>query len=122
DPFSVYRSGFEIRTGRLCRRILMFHHFISEAGVGRDCLVRSTDFVYSPDDDAAGAQTPVYTFLRAVAQTGYHRAGGGYDKRSLPPVESEYTPPSVQSAVESVDPTSLENLPVGLDGTVFRWT
>ena len=26
DPFSIYRSGFEIRTYRLCRRVLMFHH------------------------------------------------------------------------------------------------
>src|SRR5690349_2348681 len=25
DPFSDYKSGFEIRTYRLCRRILMFH-------------------------------------------------------------------------------------------------
>jgi len=34
DPFSVYRSGFEIRTYRRCRRILMFHNFPAEAGVG----------------------------------------------------------------------------------------
>src|SRR5690606_5005925 len=25
DPFSLYRAGFEIRTYRLCRRVLMFH-------------------------------------------------------------------------------------------------
>jgi hypothetical protein len=27
DAFSTYRAGFEVRTYRLCRRILMFHHF-----------------------------------------------------------------------------------------------
>ncbi|MEJ7711923.1 MAG: SpvB/TcaC N-terminal domain-containing protein [Pyrinomonadaceae bacterium] len=27
DAFSTYRAGFEIRTSRLCRRVLMFHHF-----------------------------------------------------------------------------------------------
>ncbi len=43
DPFSSYRSGFEVRTYRLCQRVLMFHHFPSEEGVGKDCLVRSTD-------------------------------------------------------------------------------
>ena len=43
DPFSTYRAGFEVRTYRLCRRVLMFHHFPDEAGVGADCLVRSTD-------------------------------------------------------------------------------
>src|SRR5690606_14346449 len=41
DPFSSYRATFEIRTYRLCRRVLMFHHFPGEGGVGRDCLVRS---------------------------------------------------------------------------------
>src|SRR5262249_26979744 len=27
DPFSTYRAGFEVRTYRLCQRVLMFHHF-----------------------------------------------------------------------------------------------
>jgi hypothetical protein len=27
DPFSSYRAGFEVRTYRLCRRVLMFHLF-----------------------------------------------------------------------------------------------
>ena len=40
----------------------------------------------------------------AVTQTGYRRNNGGYDKRSLPPVEFEYTEPIVQDAVEEVDP------------------
>src|SRR5262249_33905206 len=26
DAFSTYRAGFEVRTYRLCQRILMFHH------------------------------------------------------------------------------------------------
>src|SRR5262249_30866571 len=47
DPFSTYRSGFEVRTSRLCQRVLMFHHFDGELGVGKDCLVRSTDFTYA---------------------------------------------------------------------------
>jgi hypothetical protein len=29
DPFSTYRAGFELRTYRLCRRILVFHRFPS---------------------------------------------------------------------------------------------
>src|SRR5262249_3392448 len=33
DPFSTYRSGFEVRSYRLCRRVLMFHHFPDELGV-----------------------------------------------------------------------------------------
>jgi Salmonella virulence plasmid 65kDa B protein len=49
DPFSTYRAGFEVRTYRLCQRILMFHHVPDEEAVGTDCLVRSTDFTYRGD-------------------------------------------------------------------------
>src|SRR5262249_50876549 len=66
DPFSSYRAGFEVRTYRLCQRVLMFHHFPGEAGVGADCLVRSTDFVYrdirnNPDDRTHGH--PIASFI-----------------------------------------------------------
>lgn len=63
DPFSTYRAGFEIRTYRLCRRILMFHHFKDEPGVGASCLVRSTNLAY--------AQDAVASFLTSVTSTGY---------------------------------------------------
>ncbi len=122
DPFSSYRAGFEVRTYRICQRVLMFHHFLGEAGVGRDCLVRSTDFTFSDEVDPTNVRNPVYTFLRAVTQTGYRRNNGGYDQRSLPPVEFEYTEPIVQEVVEEIDSASLENLPVGLDGSAYRWT
>ena len=46
DPFSTYRPGFEVRTYRRCQRMLMFHHFPDEPGVGADYLVRSTDLTY----------------------------------------------------------------------------
>ena len=122
DPFSTYRFGFEVRTTRLCQRVLMFHHFPGEAGVGTDCVVRSTDFTYSDEQDPADARNPVYTFLRAITQTGYGRNNGGYDKRSLPPVEFEYTQPVVQETVHVVDAESLENLPIGVDGAAYQWT
>ena len=59
DPFSTYRSGFEVRTYRLCRRVLMFHHFPAEPGVGADCLVRSTDFTYSHEQAPDQAFDPI---------------------------------------------------------------
>src|SRR5207253_5535552 len=69
DSFSSYRSGFEVRTTRLCQRVLMFHHFPGVAGVERDCLVRSTDFTYSDEVDPPDVRNPVYTFLQRMAQT-----------------------------------------------------
>ena len=49
DPFSTYRAGFEVRTYRLCQRVLMFHHIpdLPSGEKGYDGLVRSTDFTYS---------------------------------------------------------------------------
>ncbi len=122
DPFSSYRSGFEVRTTRICRRVLMFHHFPDNLEVGADCLVRSTDFTYTDELEPPDVSNPIYTFLRSVTQRGYRRNGPGYDSRSLPPVEFEYTQPTVQDEVEQVDAESLENLPIGVDGNIYRWT
>ena len=122
DPFSSYRAGFEVRTYRLCQRVLMFHHFDGEAGVGNNCLVRSTDFTYSYEQNPDDARNPIYSFLLSVTQSGYKRQADGYLKRSLPPVEFEYSQPIVQDTVEEVDAESLENLPIGLDGAAYQWT
>ncbi len=121
DPFSSYRSGFEVRTARLCQRALMFHHFDGEPGVGTDCLVRSTDLGYSLDEAPAGAPAPTYAFLLSVTQPSYKRDAGGYRKRGLPPVEFTYTQPVVQDTVHELDEASLANLPIGLDGAAYQW-
>jgi hypothetical protein len=124
DPFSSYRAGFEVRTYRLGQRVLMFHHIpdLRTGEKGYDGLVRSTDFEYTHEPDKDNARNPVYTFLREVKQCGYKRDGNKYLKRSLPPVEFEYTLPDVQDVVEEIDPESLENLPIGLDGAAYQWT
>ncbi|TXH68383.1 MAG: toxin [Lysobacteraceae bacterium] len=122
DAFSTYRAGFEIRTYRICRRVLMFHHVEDAVGIGPACLVRSTDLSYSDSLDPADERHPVYLFLREVTQTGYRRNGAGYDRRSLPPLEFEYSVPAIQDSVENVDPRSLEHLPSGLDGATYLWT
>ena len=121
DAFSTYRAGFELRTYRTCQRVLLFHHFPTEPGVDRDCLVASTDFEYSDEVDPTAVHNPSYTFLRAVTRFGYRRSGGGYLSASLPPLEFTYTQPVVQTEAEDVDPASLVNLPIGLDGTAYRW-
>ena len=122
DAFSSYRAGFELRSYRLCRRVLMFHHFGGESAVGADCLVRSTDFDYSHEEFAAGARKPVYSRLASVTQSGYRRNNGAYLKRSLPSVDFVYTEPTVQDTVEEVAPESMKNLPVGVDGASYQWT
>lgn len=103
DPFSTYRSGFEIRSYRLCRRALMFHHFPDELGA-EDCLVRSTEFAYD--------ETPIASFITSVTPSGYSRQqNGSYLKRSLPPVEFSYSKAEIEEEVRRLDAESLENLP-----------
>jgi len=113
DPFSTHRAGFEVRTYRLCSRLLMFHHFRGEPGVGQDCLVRSTDLSYR--------ETPVASFLTAATHTGYRRDRNRYVKRSLPALEFTYSEPVIDEAIRDVDAGTLENLPVGVDDTTYRW-
>ncbi|MGP4024350.1 SpvB/TcaC N-terminal domain-containing protein [Actinomadura sp. 3N407] len=113
DAFSSYRAGFEVRINRLCRRVLLFHHFEREDGIGADCLVHSTDFTFSHE--------LVYTFLRAVTLNGYKRQGAGYLRRGMPAVEFDYSQPVVQRTVHDVDASDLENLPIGLDGSAYQW-
>ena len=126
DAFSNYRSGFEIRTTRLCQRVLMFHHFPSEPGVGQNCLVRSSDFSYSHQKNEAQIHHPsIYTFLNKATQSSYQHQDNdvtkSYIKRNLPPLEFEYSVPEIQDRVEDVASDSLKNLPAGVDGSHYQW-
>jgi RHS repeat-associated protein len=112
DAFSTRRAGFEIRTYRLCRRVLMFHR-MAELG-SSPCLVASTDFTY--------AESPVLTQLVAATHSGYVRNADGvtYTKRSHPPLTFTYSAPAFQSKVEVVDKRSLTDLPAGVHGP-YQW-
>ncbi|MEB8338472.1 SpvB/TcaC N-terminal domain-containing protein [Streptomyces endophyticus] len=111
DPFSTYRAGFEIRTYRLCRRVLMFHHFKDEPGVGANCLVRSTELTY--------VQGPVASFLTSVTSRGY---APGLVSRALPPLEFEYSAARISDVLRDLDAVSARNLPDGIDGDSVQWT
>jgi hypothetical protein len=122
DPLSSYRAGFEIRTYRRCERVLLFHNFPDEASAGPDCLVRSSDFLYSDEVDPIDPNIPIYTFLESVTQTAYTRDGGGYATSAMPPLEFSYSQVSMHDDVLTLtDDESRANVPEGLDGARFRW-
>jgi RHS repeat-associated protein len=148
DPFSTYRAGFEVRTYRRCQRVLMFHRFPAELG-NEPYLIRSTEFDYSDFDYSQEEQqrTPIEvkaeleykgstrfaSFIQSVTQSGYVRDQTKpaharnsvnyltYLKKSLPPLEFEYSLAAIHEDVKEVDSLSLENLPSGLDGTLYQW-
>jgi RHS repeat-associated protein len=146
DPFSFNRPGFEVRTHRRCRCVLMYHRF---PDLGPEpCLVRSTEFDYrdfdytgfdpsTPADVAAehahDGSTRRASFIRAVTQSGFVRDAATapfvrngatyvtYLKKSLPAVEFDYSRATIQQDIRDVDPESLENLPAGVDGSLYQF-
>ncbi len=108
DPFSVYSAGFEIRTYRLCKRILMYHHF-AELGE-TDVLVRSTDLSYSDENGA-------FTLLNSVT----HKSYCGTETETLPTVEFSYSESKIANSFKEISGDKLQNLPFGVDGQQYQW-
>lgn len=145
DPFSAYRAGFEVRTHRRCRRVLMFHHIpdLPTEEPGYEGLVRATEFDYADldygvvvpieDELAHQGSTRFASFIRSVTQSGYRRDDAQalvvrngveyatYLKKCMPPLEFEYSKAAIQQEIRQLDDDSLENLPIGLDGISYQW-
>ncbi|RLL55049.1 toxin [Mariprofundus sp. EBB-1] len=112
DPFSQYRSGFEVRTYRRCQRVLMFHAF-QELGE-TPCLVKSVCFQYTSQ--------PGFSFLDAVEVSGHIRKDDGfYNSKSMPPVSFEYQSHAWNSDIQELETSAMQHAPVGLSGG-YQWT
>jgi hypothetical protein len=145
DPFSSYRAGFEVRTHRRFRRVLMFHHIPDLPGgaKGYDGLVRSTEFDYVDFDcghepaierelEHPGS-TRFASLIRSVTQSGFVRVAERpavlrngveypvYLKKFLPPLEFEYRKAAMHDVIREAPAGSLENLPEGIDGAAYQW-
>ncbi|TKA62452.1 hypothetical protein B0A55_12767, partial [Friedmanniomyces simplex] len=128
DPYSTCQAGFEVRTYRLCRRILVFHHFEIELGRA-DYLVKALELSYKED--------PAVTYLETVQQAGFVLRGpkhpinegdaGPYLSQRLPALDFCYqeAPDAEQLLKLAVhdfpaDGRSLANVPTGLQGST-QW-
>ncbi|AUX48443.1 toxin [Sorangium cellulosum] len=112
DPFSSYRATFEVRTYRLCRRVLMFHRL----SAGRTpVLVKSTDFEY----DSSGS----FTYLVGVTQAGYlyDTATSAWQRQVLPTLRLDYVRPVIHDTLSALPPESLAGLEGGVDGGIKQW-
>ncbi|KAH7109097.1 insecticidal toxin complex protein [Dendryphion nanum] len=121
DPFSTYKCGFEIRTYRLCRRILLFHHFPQEE-IGRDCLVKSMNLNYGtvdPDSHLGARCATVLTSLEIGSYKQTAAASGRYDMKTSPPIDFRYTTTGTNFKVQDLDPLSLEDMPMPGSGTPY---
>ncbi|NHR07246.1 toxin [Chromobacterium haemolyticum] len=121
DSFSRYQYGFELRTHRLCRQVLMFHHFANE--LQRDhTLVQRLLLTYR--------ESPVVSQLTQVRTLAYEPDN---TVQSLPPLEfahSEFDPRTQAGSHQVFDGVpELNNLThyqmvdlfgEGLPGVLFR--
>jgi RHS repeat-associated protein len=107
DPRSSYRPGFEIRTHRLCRRVLQFHHF-DELG---SRPVRVCEYRLEHDTGPLGAT------LTTLRYAGFNADGSS---RELPPLRFRYTVPTVDAGFLPAPAETAQNAPAGL-ATGFRW-
>ncbi|TVL99779.1 MAG: hypothetical protein CV087_16715 [Candidatus Brocadia sp. WS118] len=99
DPFSSYRSGFEIRTYRRCERVLMFHQMPEFA---QPVLVRSTDFHYYRNEYNDMAM------LSQVIQRGYRRVNDATVHQSEDVDLGENGLLSAQYAIKSFPPINFK--------------
>jgi RHS repeat-associated protein len=108
DPFSSYRSGFEIRTLRRCKNILIYHCFHDQFG-GKPFLSQalSLEYMQASALSPAGQPAPDMSFLKSVGQTGFRKQkDGSYQQQSPPPVTFNYT--GFQPASQSYQQLKVE--------------
>lgn len=109
DPFSTYRAGFEIRTYRLCRRVLVFHRF-PELG-DASTLVRALELAYD--------ENPVLTKLMSATLRGYEQTHNGLKSKATPPVTFGYGTATLRRHVRALE---TEEIPHGIGaGTPNQW-
>jgi hypothetical protein len=127
EPFSNYKAGFEMRTYRLCRRILIFHHFkeLNDGVNPAPCLVRSMDFIYrylnNPVATPLEKQNASVDYIISIQQTGYLKnTFNSYDKKSLPPIEFTYRELNWNKIVQTISKENIVNAPVGLSQN-YQW-
>lgn len=125
DAFSTFRSGFDIRTYRLCRRIFLFHKF-DELPIS-PYLVTTLELGYDnfPELAAPEAEKEVqsFTYLKRIQQHGYlfNEDNETYTRQSLPPVFYHYQPHVWDTSVKQLDAQNAAHLPRGIDGVNYRW-
>lgn len=110
DAFSTHRQGFELRTRRLCKRVLMFHRIVGET----PDLVAVTCFDYD--------ETPAATMLKRAWIEGHGDTFTvGLPVLASPPMDFGYTSADLDESSGTVSPDDLAGMPEGLDGERYRW-
>lgn len=95
DPFSSYRSGFEIRTFRLCRNILLFHCFKEE--LGAPFLVKASTLEHINEETHDPIRFLGMSKVKKAGLCAFRKASEStFERSDFPALEfswSEFNPP-----------------------------
>lgn len=113
DIHSSFKSGFDVRCYRLCRRVLMFHRFDDPLATTTDpLLVRSTEL----DHDENG----VASTLSSILHRGWtYDATDGWITATMPAVTFGYTESVIDETIQIME--GLDDVPNGLDMSQWQW-
>jgi RHS repeat-associated protein len=111
DAYSNFRPGFDLRTYRLCRRVLLFHNFVELGATPH--AVAEYSFDYADGGTSATLLSVHY------ARSSKDAAGVG-SRKSVPPLQFEYSNPHLAPAFEPALFVATRNAPAGVLGA-YRW-
>jgi RHS repeat-associated protein len=115
DAFSDYRAGFEIRTCRICERVLLYHHFAELPG--GSSLIRSLDFKYDNN-----GQVGNFTFLKEISSKGYIKhPNNSYTQKTLPPLSFSYQKHEWNKEIKPAPAESMVHAPSGIYEPGYQW-
>jgi RHS repeat-associated protein len=107
DLFSVYNPGFEIRTYRLCKRILIYHHF-AELSTPTS-LTGIFECKYNETESGTTLEGLIYTGVRRDLNS------GAYSEKQLPELTFKYSGPVLGKTFKGIAQETYENLPQGFN-------
>ncbi|MCG8475664.1 MAG: hypothetical protein MI784_09335 [Cytophagales bacterium] len=115
DPFSSFRSGFEIRSYRRCRRLLMFHCFDTPDLPHKPYLAKSLDLFYNEEQP--------FSLLEKAQNQGYQWDEGQnrYRRKSVPPFQLNYQQPAWNASAVKISPESAMHAPEGIKDYRYMW-
>jgi RHS repeat-associated protein len=133
DAFSSFRSGFEVRTYRFCKRVLLFHKFDNPIDHPNqydqpvvDYLVAAVEFGYEdfPDKNASAQHLEGFTYLKKVLSKGYlyNTATAAYKVKEQAPLCYYYQQHEWNTKTQTLSEEALKQAPTGINNSGYTWT
>ncbi len=125
DPFSNFRSGFDIRTYRRCNRIMVFHCLSAPDLPHTPYLVKSLELFYDDELSLKGSDNKIkgFSYLVKVRQNGHkwNDNTNHYITKHLPDFDFTYQQHEWNTKVEKISSENSIHAPLGIDDKQYLW-